>query len=147
MSVSYWRMKRLKFSLLIYGGIWQCEVTLPPASNPDFNLQHTHTTHTHTHNTHTYTLPPCGEREDWEKIDLPPCGVLRGLKPLRMYFLCSRLKRPPTLEIFIFWGKARHAGHVSYFRQWEHFRDPEGKLDKHYDCPQTFSLWYEMVTI
>lgn len=50
----------------------------------------------------THMHPPCGEREDWEKIDLPLCTVLRGLKPLRMYFLCCRLKRPPTLESFIF---------------------------------------------
>lgn len=60
---------------------------------------------THTHK-HSHTCPPCGERGDWEKIDLPPCGVLRGLKPLRMYFLCSRLKRPPTLEIFYFRGRS-----------------------------------------
>lgn len=57
-----------------------------------------HTSHAFRHK-HPLTQPSCGEREDWEKIDLPACYVLRGLKPLR--FLCSRLKRPPTLEIFI----------------------------------------------
>lgn len=43
----------MKSSLLICGGIWQCEVTLPPVSDPDFNLQHTHM-HSHTQ-THTHT--------------------------------------------------------------------------------------------
>lgn len=57
---------------------WLCH---PPLAQ---TLTYTHTLHTHTYE---FNLP-CGEREDWEKIDLPLCGVLRGLKPLRMHFVC-----------------------------------------------------------
>lgn len=101
---------------------------LPPASDLDFNLKHTQTlTHTLIHTLiHTLRLP-CGERRDWEKIDLPTCGILRGLKPLRLYLHCPTLKRPPPPPQFLFlaveWWCAVHVVYLkterSFYWWWE----------------------------
>lgn len=59
-----------KVFFLISGRTWQCEVTLPPSSDPDFNLlQHTHIC------THTYPYTHPVERGKIERKWTSHCAV------------------------------------------------------------------------
>lgn len=89
-------MRKHSSSLPICGGIWQGEVTLPPASDPHFNLQHTNTHHAR------------GEREDREKTDLPPCSVLSAEASQNVLSLL-RVEESSYAWDFYFREEVRHA--------------------------------------